>query len=125
MPDKKLVYVASAYTKGDPAINTHFQCRVFDTLMNDGIVFPYVPLRSHFQHVMFPRPYRDWMQYDHAIITRMDGLIRLTVNVAMPDGENYTQEDSDGADCDVALAQGLGIPVFFNYASLYEWAQAA
>lgn len=33
---KPIVYIASPYTGGDVAINTHFQCRVFDQLLEDG-----------------------------------------------------------------------------------------
>ena len=53
--NKPIVYIASPYTKGDVSINVHFQCKIFDELMDDGIVFPVVPLWSHFQHTIFPR----------------------------------------------------------------------
>src|SRR5262245_34840547 len=74
---KPLVYVASPYTKGDQAINVNYQCRMFDAMMNDGIVIPIVPLWSHFQHTICPRHYQDWIDYDLAIISRCDALIRL------------------------------------------------
>ena len=35
---KPVVYIASPYTKGDVAMNTHFQCKVFDRLLSDGKV---------------------------------------------------------------------------------------
>jgi hypothetical protein len=54
MIKKPIVYIASAYTKGDPAVNVHFQCKIFDELLGDGVVWPYAPLVSHFQHTVFP-----------------------------------------------------------------------
>src|SRR5438477_12764451 len=76
---RPVVYIASPYSKGDPAINTHFQCQMFDRLMNDGVVWPVAPLWSHFQHTMFPRTYKDWVAYDLAMIPRYDACLRLNV----------------------------------------------
>lgn len=116
---KKIIYIASPYTKGDPAINTHFQCRVFDELMNDGIVWPVVPLWSHFQHTVFPRPYQDWIAYDKAMLPLYDGCLRLTATTdRIP---NYSISESSGADGEVAVFRSLNKPVFFDKASLYEW----
>jgi len=53
---KLVIYIASPYTSGDVAMNTHFQCKVFDELLSDGRVIPIAPLWSHFQHTVFPRP---------------------------------------------------------------------
>ena len=116
---RPFVYIASPYTKGDPCINTNFQCRIFDQLLNGGIVWPYVPLWSHFQHTMFPRPYQDWIEYDRVIIPRCDGLLRLDAT----HGDNYSVSESSGADSEVALAESLGIPVFYSIGELYEWAR--
>ena len=116
--NKPMVYVASPYTKGDPCINTNFQMRVFDQMLSDGIVTPYVPLWSHFQHTAFPRPYQDWIQYDNAIIPRLDALVRLD---AVAPG--YFERESSGADREVELARSLGLPVFFSIEELYEWAR--
>jgi hypothetical protein len=30
------VFIASPYTKGDVAMNTHFQCKIFDQLLRGG-----------------------------------------------------------------------------------------
>ncbi len=102
---KPFVYIASAYTKGDPAINTNFQCRIFDQLMNDGLVYPYAPLHSHFQHTLFPRKYTDWTEYDLAILHKMDACLRL---IATYPPMNYNVAESSGADAEVA-------------ADLYQW----
>lgn len=117
---KPFVYVASPYTKGDPCMNTCFQMRVFDQMMNDKIVVPYVPLWSHFQHTAFPRPYQDWVEYDNVIIPFCDAIIRL--NAELPD-RGYFEAQSSGADKEVELARSLGKPVFFDITSLYEWAK--
>lgn len=115
---KPVVYIASPYTKGDPAINTHFQCRVFDRLMSDGLVWPVVPLWSHFQHIVFPRHYQDWIDYDLALIERYDACLRLNAEHSQLD---YSMEKSSGADGEVARFKELGKPVFFDVDALYEW----
>src|SRR5690606_24344559 len=58
---RPLVYIASPYTKGDPCVNARFQSEVFDQMVSDGICLPYIPLWSHYQHTLFPRPYADWI----------------------------------------------------------------
>ena len=74
---KPTVYIASPYTKGDPAINAHFQCKIFDQLLGDGKVLPVAPLWSYFQHILFPRPYNDWIEYDQAMLDLRAGPTRL------------------------------------------------
>lgn len=121
MSDRPFVYVASPYTRGDQAINTHFQCRIFDILMTQGIVWPYVPLWSHFQHSVLPRKYTDWTDYDNAIIPRMDACVRLD---AHEPSLGYLQHESSGADAEVELFKSLGKPVFYSLADLTAWAAA-
>lgn len=117
---RPLVYLASPYSQGNVNLNTRFQCEMFDKLMNDGIVWPIVPLWSHFQDVMFPRAYEDWMDYDFALLDRCDALIRLDARHT-PTG--YHQHASTGADREVAyVSDVLGLPVFFSIRELYSWA---
>ena len=118
---KPVVYLASPYTKGDPAINTHFQCKMFDQMMNDGIVWPFVPLWSHFQHVVFPRNYKDWIAYDLAILERFDACLRLDAELP---SLSYKVTESSGADGEVARFEALGRPVFYSLKDLYDWAGA-
>jgi hypothetical protein len=120
MSAKPLVYIASPYTKGDPCVNTNFQVRTFDKLLDSGLVIPYSPLWSRFQHTASPRPYRSWIEYDNAIIPRMDACIRLA---AVNERLNYEVWDSSGADNEVKLFQKLEKPVFFDLAALYKWAR--
>lgn len=113
------VYIASPYTKGDPAVNTRFQCEVFDRLLSSGLVIPYAPLWSHFQHVLFPRGYRDWIELDLAVIERMDACLRLG---AAHEPLNYWQWESSGADGEVKRFEALGRPVFSSVQDVLAWA---
>lgn len=119
---KPIVYIASPYTKGDPAINTHFQCRMFDRMVSDGIVTPYAPLWSHFQHTMFPRSYQFWIDYDNAMIDSylFDACLRLNAECASV--PNYLISESSGADAEVERFKKMGLPVFYDFDELYFWA---
>lgn len=117
---KPIVYIASPYSKGDPCINTHFQIKVFNELLDDGIVCPVIPLASHFLHTVHPRPYQDWINYDLDLLHGVDALIRLTaVNVQI----GYEVSASSGADGEVARAKELGKPVFYSVEECYAWAR--
>jgi hypothetical protein len=115
---KPTVYIASPYSKGDPNVNTHYQCKIFDKLLGDGKVLPIAPLWSHFQHLLFPRPYEDWIDYDHAMLRLYDCCLRLSVSFP---SLNYYQKESTGADAEVETFKKLGKPVFFSVDELYEW----
>lgn len=119
--DKPLIYVASPYTKGDPTINTNFQCRIFDQLLTDGIVIPFVPLWSHFQHCILPRHYQDWIDYDLDFIRGANFAACLRLNAdggsALPD---YYVTESSGADGEVDLFTELGRPTFYTIEDLYR-----
>lgn len=119
MKKKKIIYIASAYTKGDPAVNVHFQCQVFNELMNDGIVWPFIPLFSHFVHTVFPRPYKDWIEYDNAFLPLFDACLRLTATCESLPG--YSISESSGADGEVQQFQKMGKPVFYSKEDLYNW----
>jgi len=115
---KPIVYIASPYTQGDVAINTHFQCQVFNQLMDDGLVWPVAPLWAHFQHTIFPRPYRDWVDYDNAFLKFYDACLRVNPNY--PD-LNYTETQSVGADAEVKYFIAAGKRVFCSIEELYAW----
>jgi hypothetical protein len=116
--EKPWVYIASPYTKGDPAINARAQCELWEELMSDGIVWPFAPLWSHFQHTIFPRPYEDWTAYDNAILPRMDACIRMSAHYQPM---SYWQHESKGADNEVHLFRQLEKPVFICKQALYAW----
>ena len=115
---KPIVYIASPYSRGDVALNTHFQCRIFDELLGDGLVLPVAPLWTHFQHLLFPRPYEEWINYDQALLHLYDCCLRLDVDI--PE-RAYRQHDSKGADAEVASFERMGKPVFYSKQTLYEW----
>jgi hypothetical protein len=52
------VYVASPYTNGDKLENVRRSIEMGHELMNLGLN-PYLPLLSHYQDELFPRPYYD------------------------------------------------------------------
>lgn len=101
------VYIASAYTIGDTAKNVKLQIDTADTLMTLGFS-PFVPLYSHFQHMIHPRPYEDWVTNDLVWVEVCDCVLRLP-------GE------SKGADGEVKYATELNIPVFYSIKELCEY----
>jgi len=119
---KPVVYIASPYSKGDPAINTHFQCKIFDRLLTDGKVLPIAPLWSHFQHTVFPQPYQMWIDYDQDLLPLYDCCLRL--NAVVPNVE-YDISESSGADAEVATFERLDKPVFYSIEDLYKWVDQA
>ncbi len=120
-PSKPTVFIASPYTKGDPGINANFQCRVFDRLLRDKRVLPVAPLWTHFQHLVFPRPYQDWIDYDQEMLKLYDCCLRLDAD--LPE-LNYVQRDSCGADAEVEAFRQHEKPVFFSVEDLYVWVDA-
>lgn len=102
----KTVYIASAYTKGDQAENVKAQIDAADQLMNYGFAV-YVPLLSHFQHMIHPRPYQDWIELDNIWVLKCDILLRLP-------GE------SAGADEEAQLARDNNMPVYHDIILLLD-----
>lgn len=119
---RPLVYIASPYTKGDTSVNTWFQCRVFDEMLTEGVVLPYIPLWTHFQHTMLPRPYRDWIEYDLDLIRQANFDACLRLNSRCDRMGDYEVRESSGADGEVELFRMQRKPVFFTKEELYQWA---
>ena len=101
------VYIASPYTKGDPAVNVKRQLDMFDILF-DLKFYPFAPLFTHFQHITHPRPYQDWVNFDLEWVKVCNCVLRM-------DGE------SSGADGEVEYADELGRPVFYNVDDLCKY----
>lgn len=91
------VYVAGPYTKGDVCINVRTAIKVADQLATLGFV-PFIPHLTHFWHLLCPRPYEFWLDYDIQFLECCDVLLRIP-------GE------SSGANKEVALAVEMGLPV--------------
>jgi len=100
------VYVASPYTIGDVAVNVKTQMDIANELMDNGFA-PFVPLYLHFQHMMHPRPYQDWIKIDLEWVKVCDCILRL-------------EGESSGADGEVEFANELGIPVFYSIEEVNE-----
>jgi hypothetical protein len=60
---KKFVYIACPYTLGDVAVNVHNALKVADKIAENDMI-PYVPIRTHFWHLVSPHPYEFWTTMD-------------------------------------------------------------
>lgn len=101
---KTKVYIASPYTIGDVPLNVRAQIDAANELMDLGFV-PFVPLYSHFQHMIHPRKYEDWIELDLEWLPACDCLLRLP-------GE------SKGADMEFDFAKKLDIPIYHSIQEL-------
>lgn len=70
------VYIASPYTKGDTAVNVRNSILMADYLANCG-VHPKCPLLTHWWHLVAPRPYEFWLEYDLIEMMECDVMIRM------------------------------------------------
>jgi hypothetical protein len=102
------VYIASAYTKGDQAMNTKFQIDIFNILLDLGFC-PIVPLVSHFLHLVHPRPYEDWIKYDNALLPLYDCCLK------------FEHIPSSGADGEEEQFLQMGKRVFKDIFDLCEY----
>lgn len=91
------VYVAGPYTLGDPVLNVRAACAAAEEIVRVGHT-PFVPHLSHLWHLISPKPWEYWMDYDKAWLDKCDVVVRLP-------GE------SRGADLECARATSSGIPV--------------
>jgi len=94
----KRVYVAGPYSNGDVAVNVRNAYEAASQLADAGFA-PFVPHHTHFWHLLFPRPYEEWLKLDLAFLPCCDAVLRLP-------GESL------GADGEVREATRLGILVF-------------
>jgi hypothetical protein len=106
----KRIYIAGPYTQGDVALNVRNAYAAASRLADEGFS-PFVPHSTHFWHMLFPRPYEDWLKLDLAFIPCCDAVLRLP-------------GASQGADGEVAAARANGIPVFTDIEVLIDTLQA-
>ena len=99
-----LVYLATPYTKGDVAVNVHNAIKLAEQVVELGHT-PYVPVWTHFWHLISPHPWEYWMKIDEVIMLKCDCVLR---------GEGKSR----GADLEVEKAQQRGIPVYFSFEEL-------
>jgi hypothetical protein len=97
---KKLVYIASPYSKGDNFVNTQLQIKTANKLLDYGFI-PISPLmNSVWYNMQKERPWDIWMQIDYELILKCDYLLRL-------------EGESKGADLEVEFAKKNNIPVVY------------
>lgn len=108
-PRKVRAYVSGPYTLGDVERNVELAIAAGDRLAENGIAV-FIPHLSHYWHARHPHDYEFWMEQDLAWIPVCDCLLRLPGT-------------SSGATREVAMAQALGIPVFFSEWALTCWAK--
>jgi len=94
------IYLAAPYTLGDVAWNIHRVFKVADQLVEKGHI-PIIPHLTHFWHLVSPKPVRFWYEYDLHLLKMCDGLLRLDGN-------------SKGADNEVLVASGMGMPIYYS-----------
>ncbi len=100
----KRIYIAGPYSQGDVAQNVRAAYEAANALADLGFA-PFVPHHTHFWHMLFPRPYEDWLKLDLEFLPCCDAVLRLS-------------GPSSGADGEVMRAESLGIPVFRDRDSL-------
>jgi len=103
---KMVVYIASPYTVGDVAMNVRRQIETANQLVEIGCL-PYVPLLSHFWHLILPHSYEFWTEMDMDWLEVCDCILRLP-------GE------SKGADAEAKRMRELGKPVYYSIFELEE-----
>jgi len=102
----KRIYLASPYTKPDPAVNVRNAVLAADRIAKAGYAV-FVPVLTHLWHMISPHDYEFWMTQDFAWIPACDAMVRLA-------GESV------GADREVDEARRLGVPVYFGVDDLLE-----
>ena len=113
-PCKWVVYIAGPISKGDLGTHVRATVDVANRLQAAGVA----PIVPHLQSVLWwlinpPEQakcdgYAVWLPMDFAYIQRSDAVLRLP-------GE------SAGADQEVAFAESIGVPVFYDVEALLEW----
>lgn len=108
MKKQKKVFIASPYTKPDPAVNINTCVKVFNRLLDDGRCVPVNMLWTHFYHCINPRGYENWLAYCMIFLQQCDAMLVLP-------------GDSSGKDREIEIAKSLDIPVFYSVEELYTW----
>lgn len=103
----KLIYVAGPLATGNTIKNVRRAVGAGTAILSAGHA-AYVPHLSVVWDWITPMDYEDWMALDFEIIKRSDAVLRL-------DGE------CPGCNREVALAELLGLPVFWELSECLEW----
>lgn len=101
---KTRVYVAGPFSKGDQLAHVSKAIYVGNQLREAGYV-PFIPHLTALWHLLYQREYDDWLAYDREFLQICDCVFRIA-------GE------SKGADAEKALAESLGMPVYYHLHTL-------
>jgi hypothetical protein len=95
------IYVAGPYTKGDVAVNVQQNILAGNAVAKMGHI-PFIPLLTHFWHMIEPHTYEFWMEQDRQWLRKCDAILRMP-------GE------SKGADEEVSfMTTMLSRPVYYS-----------
>lgn len=94
------IYIAGPYTNGGVGENVRRAVLAGDQLSELGHT-PYIPHLTHLWHLMSPHAYEFWLRLDMEWLMVCEAVLRLP---------GY----SLGADGEVAVAEGLGLPVYYG-----------
>lgn len=103
----KKVFISSPYTLGDCAANVRAQHDAFAALLELGHA-PFAPLLSHYQQLIHPVSWEEWIKWDFVWLEQCDVVLRLP-------GE------SRGAELECAKAKELFIPVIETQVQFTEY----
>lgn len=101
------VFISSPYTLGDTCDNVRVQHDAFRALIDLGHI-PFAPLLSHYQQMIHPMRWDEWIKWDLAWLEQCQVVLRLP-------GE------SKGADLECARAEELFLPVIRTREQLIEY----
>ena len=101
------VYIAGAYSQGDPVRNIRLVLAIAEDLIEEGF-FVVVPHLFHLWHFVYPHSYDFWLDYGKKLLSLCDCVLRIS-------GE------SKGADGEVEYAREIGKAVFYNLDELLDW----
>ena len=104
--ESKRVFISSPYTLGDTAENVRAQHDAFNALISLGHI-PFAPLLSHYQQMVHPISWQEWIDWDLVWVAQCQLILRL-------------HGESKGADIECARADELGIPVMRTRDQLVE-----
>jgi hypothetical protein len=110
--EKPIIYIASPYTVGDKLENVKLQIEAWHILRDKGFI-PIAPLLSHYLEEFRHREYLDYLDYDFAIISLCNIVVRIRPHI---DG---VEIPSSGADQEEKESKRLGIR-FLSFNSLNE-----
>ena len=100
------VYISSPYSQGSTIFNVRLAIEAANTLLLEGFT-PFVPHLNFAWDLIYPHSYHTWLDWCLDWVIACDCLLRI-------------HGASPGADAEVALAEGIGMPVYYSVCELLE-----